>query len=195
MELLLIRHALPLRVEADEGRADPSLSDEGRRQAKLLAAWLERERLDAVYSSPLRRARETAVPLAEAIGVPIVVIDELAEWDRDSSMYIPLEELKASGHPAWEAMARGDWSALGIDPVAFAQRVITAIDGIAREHPGARVAVVCHGGVINAYTAAVAGVDRLLWFSPGYTSVSRVLVARSGTRSIQSINEMAHLRE
>jgi probable phosphoglycerate mutase len=79
MELLLIRHALPLRLEADEGRADPSLSAEGRRQAKLLAAWLERERLDAVYSSPLRRAQETAVPIAETVGAPLNEMAHLRE--------------------------------------------------------------------------------------------------------------------
>src|SRR5262245_37976304 len=70
VELLLIRHALPLRVENRDGTpADPPLSAEGRLQAERLAAWLTDDKIDAVYTSPLRRARETAEPLAGALGL------------------------------------------------------------------------------------------------------------------------------
>ena len=65
MELLLIRHALPIRIENPEGEpAAPPLSDAGLEPAVRLARWLEPEPLDALYASPLRRARETAEPLA-----------------------------------------------------------------------------------------------------------------------------------
>jgi probable phosphoglycerate mutase len=81
-----------------------------------------------------------------------------------------------------------------VDAAAFRDRVTTALDGIAAAHPGERVAVVCHAGVINAYTAEVLGLGRLLWFEPAYTSITRVLVDRSGRRSVHSVNESAHLR-
>ena len=68
------------------------------------------------------------------------------------------------------------------------------VDEIAAAHPGERVAVVCHGGVINVYLASVLGIDRLLWFDPVYTSVSRVLVSRDGIRSLVTLNETAHLQ-
>ena len=61
-------------------------------------------------------------------------------------------------------------------------------------HPGQRVAVVCHGGVINAYTGHVLGVDNPLFFLPEYTSITRVFAASSGERSIHTLNEFAHLR-
>jgi probable phosphoglycerate mutase len=48
--------------------------------------------------------------------------------------------------------------------------------------------------VINAYLGDVIGTPRLLWFEPGYTSVSRVFVSRSGIRSVETVNESAHLR-
>ncbi len=52
----------------------------------------------------------------------------------------------------------------------------------------------CHGGIINGYLSAMLGLDSLLFFVPDYTSVSRVRAARSGTRSLVSLNETAHLR-
>ena len=99
MELLLIRHALPLRVEKRDGTpADPPLSAEGVRQAARLAAWLGRERVDAVYASPLRRARETAGPLAAAHGHEVRIEPGVVEFDPHSASYVPLEELKRARH-------------------------------------------------------------------------------------------------
>lgn len=195
MELLLIRHARPHRVEVSDGPVDPDLDDEGVAQAERLARWLADEpALDAVVTSPLARAVHTAAPLVAHLGIEPVVEEGVAEWDRDAHAYIPIEELRATNHPWWRAMASGDWTALGVDPVAFVDRVVRSIDAIAAGHRGRRVAVVCHGGVINAYLGAVLGLDRLLWFDPGYTSISRVLVSSDGVRSIRSVNETAHLR-
>jgi len=192
VELLLIRHALPDTDEADDP-ADPGLGALGRRQAARLAARLRGEPLDALYSSPLRRATATAAPLASVLGLEIEVVDGLAEWDRDADAYVPVEELRRSGDERWQAMVGGDLRALGIDVDAFRTRVDAAFAGIVSAHPGGRVAVVCHGGVINAHTATIVGIDRLLWFEPGYTSVSRVLVSRRGDRGLLSLNDTAHL--
>ena len=68
------------------------------------------------------------------------------------------------------------------------------VDGIIAANPGRTVAAVCHGGTINAYLSAVLGLDRLMFFVPDYTSVSRVRAARSGPRSLVTLNETAHLR-
>lgn len=195
MELLLVRHGLPNRSEAtDAGRADPGLSPAGRAEADAVAAWLLGERVDALYSSPLLRARETAAPIAAALGLAVVIEDDVAEWDRDADAYIHIEDLQRTNDPIWQAMASGDLEALGIDPAHFRRRVVGALDAIAAAHPGQVVAVACHGGVINAYTAAVAGLDRILWFSPDYGGVSRLRVSRTGVRSIVSLNETGHLR-
>ena len=72
--------------------------------------------------------------------------------------------------------------------------VVAAIESIVATHPGHRVAVVCHGGVINAYAAHVLGIEDPLFFLPTYTSISRVFAASTGERSIASLNEAAHLR-
>ena len=64
MELLLVRHALPVRRELVDGAADPELSADGHAQAEHLATYLSSEHLDAIYASPLRRAYQTAEPIA-----------------------------------------------------------------------------------------------------------------------------------
>lgn len=195
MDLLLVRHGLPNRSGAtDADRADPGLSPRGLAEADAVAAWLVDEGVHALYSSPLLRARETAAPIARSLGLTVEIEDDIAEWDRDADAYIHIEELQRTNDPIWQAMASGDLEALGIDPVHFRRRVVTALDGIAAAHPSQTVAVACHGGVINAYSAAVAGLDRILWFSPDYGGVSRIRVSRKGVRSIVSLNETGHLR-
>jgi 2,3-bisphosphoglycerate-dependent phosphoglycerate mutase len=93
-------------------------------------------------------------------------------------------------------MVEGRWSELGsaTDPEAFRASVVQTLDEIVEGHPGRRVAVVCHGAVINVYLAEVIRTDRVLWFEPAYTSISRILASRSGIRSVLSVNELAHLR-
>ena len=192
MQLWMIRHALPVRVEGVAGAADPGLAPEGHDQARRLAEWLQGGPVDAVWSSPLRRARETAAPLAAALGVDVVIDDDLAEWDRHADSYIPLEELKAEGDPRYQELVDGTWADED-EGAAFAVRLLAAVDRVIAAHPGGEVAVVCHGGVINVYLAHVLGLAQAMFFHPGYTSVSRVQAARSGARGVASINEMGHL--
>ncbi|MGB1644305.1 MAG: histidine phosphatase family protein, partial [Ilumatobacteraceae bacterium] len=99
MELLFIRHALPIRREVTEGAADPPLSDIGHQQAQLLTEYLASEHIDAIYASPLKRAVETAQPLSGHHGKPSVLDAGLAEFDQHSSEYIPVEEMKANNDP------------------------------------------------------------------------------------------------
>ncbi|HZM37707.1 MAG TPA: histidine phosphatase family protein, partial [Acidimicrobiales bacterium] len=105
MELLLVRHARPLRVESEVGPADPPLAPLGHRQTAALAAWLADDAeapIAAVYTSPLRRATETADPLATALGLgPARREPALAEYDAEALAYIPIEELQAAGDPRW----------------------------------------------------------------------------------------------
>ncbi|CAB5066241.1 unannotated protein [freshwater metagenome] len=109
MELLLIRHGLPIRREISNGRADPELSDDGHRQAEHLAKYLAAEQIHAIYASPLLRAHQTAEHLARSHGLDIVTDDGVAEYDRDSNEYVAVEELKASNDPRWQAMLAGEW--------------------------------------------------------------------------------------
>lgn len=198
MELVLIRHALPERRIAAEGPADPPLTELGRQQAKATAAWLADERFDALYSSPLLRARQTAEHISESVRLDLQIEDGIAEYDRQSETYIPIEEVKQSDDPEiqahWKALAEDRLEDLIADAHTFRPRVADAVERMIAAHPGQRVLAVCHGGVINVALAEIIGLERSLWFEPAYASIHRIVASRAGIRSIASINETGHLR-
>jgi probable phosphoglycerate mutase len=194
VELILIRHALPLRaLRSDGAPADPPLAEEGQAQARRLADWLADEPLGAVYASPLRRARQTAQPLAERRGLLLRLEAGVAEFDAHAPVYVPLEQLKVEQPEAWRALVSA--GAYTGDAAAFRRTVVASLERLIAAHPGERVAVVCHGGVINAWLAHLLGLSRLFVFEPPYASISRFLAARSGERSLASLGEVAHLRD
>jgi 2,3-bisphosphoglycerate-dependent phosphoglycerate mutase len=195
MELMLIRHAIPVRREVEAGPADPDLSEAGWRQARLLADYLASEKIDSLYASPMRRAVQTATPLGELTGHVPHIVDDVAEYDRHSNEYVPVEELKAANDPRWKEMLDGGWSVAEETEQEFVDRVFRGIESIVAANQSSRVAVVCHGGVINAYIARILGLgNQRGFFYPNYTSIHRIAAARSGERSIVTINETSHLR-
>jgi probable phosphoglycerate mutase len=195
VEIIMVRHALPVRIELETGIADPELSLEGHEQSKKMAAYLASENIVAVYASPLRRAIETAQPLIEQLGIQYEICEGVAEFDRNSNEYVPAEELRATNDPRWQKMMKGEWDETADSPEVFRDRVISSINELIERHPGEKVAVVCHGGVINQYLAYVLGISTQMgFFYPQYTSIHRVAASRSGAKSIVSINESSHLR-
>ena len=57
--------------------------------------------------------------MARAVGVEVQVEDGLAEWDRDSDSYIPIEELRGTSDPWWQELVTGEWTTIEGDPVSF----------------------------------------------------------------------------
>ena len=109
MELILIRHGLPEKVINQDGTpADPPLSAEGLKQAELVAAWLEHEQIDRLYSSPMRRAVQTAEPLAKLKDLEITLRDGVAEYDRNADLYIPVEQMKELDYDRWKKLMTGE---------------------------------------------------------------------------------------
>jgi probable phosphoglycerate mutase len=195
MDLLWVRHGEPERIAPGLGvPADPALTELGREQARRLGEWLAFEAIDAVVASPLRRATETAAPIAAAHGLEIEIVEGLIEYDSKSDHYIPTEELQLTKDDRWLAMVEGRWEDFGGDPPEeFRARVATTVDTLVERFAGQRVVAVCHGGVVNAALGLVLGIEQPLWFEPGYSSLHRVKASRSGIKSIASINELAHL--
>ena len=187
MELILIRHGLPVRSAET---ADPPLSDIGHDQARRVAFRLAREPIDAVWASTMKRAIQTAEPFAAAAGHTISTHDGICEFDRGTGAYTPMEELKRDDYAAWLAFAQGQH---GTDIEAFQADVVAALEQIIADNAGRRVAVFCHGGVINVWTAHVLGMAPRLFFEPVYTSVHRYMCARAGQRNLVSLNDTAHL--
>lgn len=192
MQVLLVRHALPLRSEHGEG-SDPDLSDEGLAQAARLPAALARFPITRVVSSPQRRAIQTAEPVAAACELPVDIDDRFAEYDRNLPLYIPVEQIRAEHPEEWARLAQGHLPS-AVDEDAFRARVRGALnDLVAAADPEDTVAVFSHGGVINVLLHEILGTTRLLSFPIDYASLTRLLYSRSGQATVATVNAVEHV--
>jgi probable phosphoglycerate mutase len=176
---------------------DPPLNDEGLDQARRVARLLEHEKLTAVISSDLVRARQTAEIIGAAAGLEPSSTPGLREWglDPDSMEYVALE-LLGDENPQATAIAEGrymDFVPARVDVEDFRSKVGDAFAKVLADHSEGRVAVVCHGGVINAYVGLLVGISDIFWFHPDYTSVSRIESMPGGRVVVRSLNEVHHL--
>jgi broad specificity phosphatase PhoE len=138
-----------------QGHADPPLNDLGREQAHELAERLAREQLDAVYTSPLRRAGETAKIIASRLGLEAEPVDGLLEVDVGSWSGLTRTEVERrfpDGYRRWLDLGYG-WDD-GESYQELGERVLAALTGLAARHPGGRILVVTHGGPMRAAEAA-----------------------------------------
>jgi len=198
LDLVFVRHAEPVRIVVAEGPADPELPERGLEQAAAVAEFLSTESFDAIYASPMQRAQQTAAAIAAKAGLDVAPEEGIAEYDRKSEFYIPVEELKTTTDPDlqahWRALAEDRLEDVVEDAHEFKPRVVGAMQRMIEAHPGQRVLAVCHGGVINVALANILGLERSLFFEPAYASVHRVAASRKGIRTLVSMNETAHLR-
>jgi broad specificity phosphatase PhoE len=145
--LLLVRHG-----ETDwnaagrlQGHTDRPLSDFGRRQARQLAEELAGQQLEAIYSSDLVRARETAEIIGERLSLPVVLDADLREKDWGN----------------WEGLTpveRDRVEFVGESTEAHQERILRALRRIAERHPGnGSVLVVTHGGSMRRVQTAALG--------------------------------------
>jgi broad specificity phosphatase PhoE len=189
VQLLLVRHALPLRSEPGQG-SDPELSEQGVEQAKRLPDALARFPVSRVVSSPQRRAIQTAQPVADALGLTIDVDERLAEYDYGLSHYTPIEEASQEDlQRLIDGHLPGD-----VDEDAFKARVTAGIDDVAvAAGHYETVAVFSHGGVINALVHEAMETKRLLCVQVDYTGVTRLLKSRDGKLAVAAINGTEHV--
>lgn len=157
-QLLLIRHG-----EVEEryhhvfgGRIDMELSARGHEQARAMAAYLKSRPVDALYASPMKRARATAEPIARALQREPVIAPELHEVDFGDWTGLHWDEIQP--RHGVSAFAWLDEYAAGRIPNAerpetYAARVERGLQGVLREQQGRSAAIVCHGGVIRMMLA------------------------------------------
>jgi broad specificity phosphatase PhoE len=158
--LLLARHG-----ETDwnserrwQGHSDQPLNDRGREQARELADSLVGRRIDAVSSSDLWRARETAEIVAGRLGLPVEIDRGLREVDVgewSGLVHTEIETRFPEGFRRWQEGLHG-WEE-GETYDAMGVRVVTALLAIAARHESETVLVVSHGGAIRASQASAAG--------------------------------------
>jgi alpha-ribazole phosphatase len=160
--ILLARHGQSDWNDAGrwQGHSDRPLTELGRRQARELADRLAAVELDAVYSSDLRRAHDTAQAVGEHQGLEVTTVPELREVDVGSWEGLTRAEAQArypEDFRRWQAGSTG-WRD-GETYLEMSERVLAAVREIARGHAEGRVLVVAHGGPIRAIHAAALGLD------------------------------------
>ena len=200
-QLYLIRHGESTWNQAGrvQGWGDPALSARGVAQAAALARRFRRQPLHRIYASPLKRARQTARPVAEIAGLPVHPVADLREvglgrWEGRPVAH--LRQRHAALYRTWlQTPSRAQIPGAEGIPV-FRRRVIGAFRGILEEADhGAMVALVTHGGVIRVILAHVLGIpfDPLMrGISLGNTSITRITRTR-GRLAVTVLNDTAHL--
>jgi len=192
VQLLLIRHALPLRSEPGQG-SDPDLSEEGIEQAKRLPDALARFPVTRLVSSPQRRSTQTAQPVADALGLSIETDERLAEYDRDMEHYIPIEQIAAEFPEELARLASGHLPT-SVDEASFLKRINQGIGDLvtAGDHDDT-VAVFTHGGVINGLLHSILRTEKLLCVNVDYAGVTRLLSSCEGNLYVASVNGTEHV--
>jgi broad specificity phosphatase PhoE len=159
--IVLVRHGETdwNRERRFQGHADVPLNEEGRRQARVLAELLASESFAAAYSSPLRRALETAEIIAERLGIGFEPSAGLKEVDVGSWSGLTTTEVEQrfpDGFGHWSVSRDGGWTD-GETYEELGTRVVSEVFELAERHPGERVLVVTHGGPIRSVLAIAAG--------------------------------------
>lgn len=158
--IVLVRHGETdwNREHRFQGRADVPLNEAGRAQALELAATLAGEEFAAVYSSPLRRALETAEILAAGRDVDVLADEALLEVDVGSWSGLTVDEVARrfpGGHARW-LESRAGWDD-GETIEELGRRVVAGLLALGRRHPGERLLAVTHGGPIRSVAALLRG--------------------------------------
>ena len=164
MNLFLLRHGESVwnKEHRVQGRKDPGLSENGKRQARAAAGRLKRESIEVVYSSDLKRCAQTARIIALRTGARIRFKPEIEEMILGVWQGKTIDEIKRlypksyaawlkvpskAGIPGWEGVPK------------FTRRVNRAFKSILEESPSTNICVVTHWGVIAAYLAKTLDAD------------------------------------
>ena len=159
--ILLVRHGqTPTTGKVLPGRAKGlHLADEGRRQADIAAARIaELQRVDAVYSSPLERAKETAAPISKARGLRTRIDRGLLECDFGDWTGEELKNLMKL--PEWQTVQRAPSMFRFPNGESFTEmqtRMVSTLDRLRAGHPGGTIVCVSHADTIKAAVAHALG--------------------------------------
>ncbi len=143
------------------GSTDVPLSDVGRRQAQLLGLRLQPILVEALYSSPLMRALETARLMGEAIGREPVVDERLAELNYgawEGRLFAEIKRTSPAIYCAWDADPANVAPPEGETGVHLIERVTPFMADVAQSHRSGNVVVVCHKTVCRLLACHIMGV-------------------------------------
>jgi 2,3-bisphosphoglycerate-dependent phosphoglycerate mutase len=201
-EVILVRHGSSGRGSADapiglvDGRSDPPLTADGRRQADLLAQRLSRIHIQSLFVTPLRRTQQTAEPVARLLGSEPTVMPELrevflGEWEGELG-----HRLERHQDMSEQVLAAGRWDVIpGAEPMEhFSQRIRDGLEQVAAGvGPDAVAAVIVHGGVIAEACRQATGSEAFAFLTAENASITRIMRLDSGRWALISFNDTAHL--
>lgn len=200
-DILLVRHGASAPVIEGQpfpmidGQGDPELAAIGHEQAKLVAARLARDSIDAIYVSSMVRTHQTAAPLVDLVGVEPIVEPDLREvylGDWEAGI---LRRRAAEEHPIYQQMHEEQrWDVIpNAEPSEdFSKRTVAVIRRIAEKHRDRLVVVVCHGGVIGAL-CAYATSSRAFAFGGADNASITQLIVDGDSWNVRRFNDASHL--
>jgi probable phosphoglycerate mutase len=179
------------------GRADPMLSDVGHEQASALAERLAGEQIKRLFVTPLRRTHQTAAPFAQATGLELTVVDELAEvhlgeWE-GGEFRVRVEQ----GDPLVRRLFKQErWDVIpGAESLeSLGRRVRAGVERIVEATgPDAVAVAISHGGVIGELCRQATESRPFAFVHMDNGAVSRLVVHSNGRWMLRSFNEISHL--
>lgn len=201
--VLLIRHGqTPTTGQILPGRTPGlHLSERGQEQARDVASRLEGLALDAVYSSPMERAQETAAPTVAGQGLQLLADANLIECDFGQWTGEKLTEL--SKLPEWKQVQSSPSTfrfPAGESFTEMQDRMVSAVKDIVQRHPGQVVAAFSHADTIKAAVAYFVGtpLDSFQKIHIDTASISAVEFTTEGTRMLVTnsrTGSLSYLRE
>jgi len=199
-QVLLIRHgqSAPYVEGAPfplvSGHGDPPLSPLGQWQAKQVGARLGGESVSAIYATSLQRTRQTAAPLAGALGLKIEIEPDLREVFLGDGEGGTFRKMAAEAHPTVLAMRENrEWGEI---PGAetndqFTARTVPALERIAARHPDELIAVFAHGGTIGSLLGHALGVNMFEMMGSRNSAISHIVIDQHNWL-VRSFNDGSH---
>lgn len=200
--LIFVRHGFSTANSSASfaGQTDVELSELGRKQAALCAKALKDCRIDGIYSSDLRRAHDTALPLAYLLSLPVISTPTLREINGGEWETLTFDEIRARYPNEYDVWSHDIGRAVcpgGESLVDMCARVRTAVTEIAEKSLGKTVALFTHAAYIRCFCTVVAGLPaeemkKISWV--GNASISRFSY-ENGRFTALSVDERSHLGE
>ena len=197
--ILLIRHGQTEwnRIERFRGQIDVPLNGTGRRQAEALATRLADSPIAAVYAGPLSRARDTAKPIADALGLPVQVLDGFLDINYGAwAGLTPQEAAERDPEMArlWRTAPHRVRPAGGESLDDIRERALASVSRVIEEHPDDIVVAVGHQVVNKVLLCAIIGLDNThFWRIRQDNACLNILEYRDGVFEIVTLNDTCHL--
>jgi broad specificity phosphatase PhoE len=203
-KVILVRHGESVwnSQRRIQGSLDPELSPRGRRQTDLLVSHLRPHltpAVAAIYSSPLRRAAQTADQIAMAYQIPVVHEPDLREMSLGKWEGKTVAEIQATYSGCYEQWLEDPLAFPapgGEDLRSFERRVVGVLERMQNTHPKADLTVVSHGGVIKALLCFALGLDVRYLFRLKQDNTAINQIELDGrVRRVLLLNDTCHLSQ